>query len=58
MTSTTFSFDVANATGQLSDGMTREIDDPSNGTVRALPFWSTNGGEDGSREFYVHNMRH
>jgi hypothetical protein len=51
MTSTTFSFDKANSTGQLGDGMTRDI--VANGTVRVLPFWSTIGGEDGNREFCV-----
>ncbi|KAF9463775.1 beta-lactamase/transpeptidase-like protein [Collybia nuda] len=43
MTSTTYSFDVANASGQLADGLTRR-----NGVVRAYPFWSTLGGEDGN----------
>ncbi|KAF9463773.1 beta-lactamase/transpeptidase-like protein [Collybia nuda] len=43
MISTTYSFDVANASGQLADGMTRR-----NGTVRAYPFRSALGGEDGN----------
>lgn len=43
MNSTTYSFDVANASGQLADGMTRQ-----NGTVRAFPYWSKISGEDGN----------
>lgn len=35
MTSTTYSFAVANASGQLADGLTRQ-----NGTVRAFPYWN------------------
>ncbi|RDB29884.1 Gigasin-6 [Hypsizygus marmoreus] len=50
--STTFSYDVANASGQLADGIARKgIDyfkDPLGGTPQALPYWSTKGGEDGN----------
>jgi CubicO group peptidase (beta-lactamase class C family) len=51
MTSTTYSYDVANASGQLADGMTKQGNFSgnifANGTVRALPFWDQHGGEDG-----------
>jgi CubicO group peptidase (beta-lactamase class C family) len=55
MSSTTYSYDVSNSTGQLADGMTRQDaniskNPPELGTVRAFPFWSTAGGEDGNRE--------
>ena len=53
MNSTTYSFDVANATGKLSPGFAREnfsIADglPGTGTPRQLPFWFDKGGEDGN----------
>ncbi|KAG6844992.1 hypothetical protein H0H87_001935 [Tephrocybe sp. NHM501043] len=51
LTSTTFSYDIAKL-GHLADGMTRQgINFSENafvGTPRALPFWSTRGGEDGN----------
>jgi CubicO group peptidase (beta-lactamase class C family) len=57
MTSTTYSYDVANAGGQLADGMTKQGNFSgnifANGTVRALPFWAQDGGEDGNGELYL-----
>lgn len=55
MNSTTYSYEIANSTGELADGMTRQDVNRSNnpfelGTVRAFPFWSPTGGEDGNRE--------
>ncbi|KAF9265205.1 beta-lactamase/transpeptidase-like protein [Marasmius fiardii PR-910] len=52
MNSTTYSFDVANATGRLSYGVSRENLSfagglPGTGTPRQLPFWYEAGGEDG-----------
>lgn len=56
MTSTTYSFDLANATGQLATGFARQYGGPADGplgyTVRKLPYWSTSGGEDGNSELY------
>jgi CubicO group peptidase (beta-lactamase class C family) len=59
LNSTTYSYDTAKASGQLADGMTRQgirfSENPlGNGTVRALPFWSTIGGEDGNGKLIVH----
>jgi len=56
LTSTTYSYDVANANGRLADGITKQgvklSENPlGNGTVRAMPFWSTIGGEDGNSKF-------
>ncbi|KAJ8081127.1 hypothetical protein PM082_017969 [Marasmius tenuissimus] len=53
MNSTTFSFDVADATGHLSRGVAREnlnLADglPGTGIPRQLPFWFDKGGEDGN----------
>lgn len=53
LSSTTYSYDTAKANGHLADGMTKQgvnvSENPlGNGTVRALPFWSTIGGEDGN----------
>jgi CubicO group peptidase (beta-lactamase class C family) len=52
MSSTTYSFDVANESGQLADGMTKQGNFSesifANGTLRALPFWAPIGGEDGN----------
>ncbi|KAL0953877.1 hypothetical protein HGRIS_005051 [Hohenbuehelia grisea] len=50
LNSTTFSFEAANKTGKLADGMDREdvvglLDD---GPARAIPYWSQTGGEDGN----------
>lgn len=56
MNSTTYSFDVANSSGQLADGMTKQLSSPKdifgNGTVRALPFWANIGGEDGNGKLF------
>jgi CubicO group peptidase (beta-lactamase class C family) len=56
MTSTTYSYDVANASGQLADGLTKQGNFSgnifANGTLRALPFWGQDGREDGNGEFY------
>ena len=56
--STTYSYDTAKASGQLADGMTRQgirfSENPfGNGTVRALPYWSTIGGEDGNSKSVI-----
>ncbi|RDB29989.1 Gigasin-6 [Hypsizygus marmoreus] len=51
MTSTTYSFEVANSGGQLADGMVRQVtnvSDPFGGIPRAMPYWSVTGGEDGN----------
>ncbi|KAJ8081130.1 hypothetical protein PM082_017972 [Marasmius tenuissimus] len=53
MNSTTYSFDVANATGKLSPGFAREnfsLADglPGTGVPRQLPYWYDKGGEDGN----------
>ncbi|KAK1235671.1 hypothetical protein PQX77_001091 [Marasmius sp. AFHP31] len=53
MDSTTYSFDVANATGRLSPGFAREnfsLADglPGTGVPRQLPYWYDKGGEDGN----------
>ncbi|KAG7088848.1 hypothetical protein E1B28_012802 [Marasmius oreades] len=53
MNSTTYSFDVANAGGKLSYGVSRENISfagglPGTGTPRQLPFWYEKGGEDGN----------
>jgi CubicO group peptidase (beta-lactamase class C family) len=54
MTSTTYSYGIANASGQLADGMMKQGNFSgnifANGTVRALPFWNQQGGEDGNCE--------
>ncbi|KAF5371351.1 hypothetical protein D9615_009703 [Tricholomella constricta] len=51
MSSTTYSYDVAKL-GHLADGIARQginyTEDPLGGTPRALPYWSTKGGEDGN----------
>ncbi|KAF9463776.1 beta-lactamase/transpeptidase-like protein [Collybia nuda] len=53
MNSTTYSFDVSNATGQLAEGMIRQGVDTSknpfgDGIIRSVPFtWLDAGGEDG-----------
>lgn len=52
---TTYSFDVANATGLVADGLARDnpnlANDPlGKGTVRALPYQRGEGGEDGNSE--------
>jgi CubicO group peptidase (beta-lactamase class C family) len=62
LTSTTYSYDTAKASGQLADGMTRQgikfSENPlGNGTVRALPFWSTIGGEAGNSKFVIHAQK-
>lgn len=52
MTSTTYSYDKAQASGQLADGMARQGINASvsvfSGTARALSYWATSGGEDGN----------
>lgn len=52
LTSTTYSYDVANASGQISEGMARQginkYVDVFRGNSRALPFWAPQGGEDGN----------
>ncbi|ESK85499.1 beta-lactamase [Moniliophthora roreri MCA 2997] len=53
MNTTTYSFDVANASGNLADGIARENFSmatglPGTGTPRFMPFWYKEGGEDGS----------
>ncbi|KAL0567548.1 hypothetical protein V5O48_014444 [Marasmius crinis-equi] len=53
MNSTTYSFDVANAKGVLSPGVTRQNLSlasglPGTGIPRQLPFWYKEGGEDGN----------
>lgn len=55
MNSTTYSFERANGTGNLADGFAVQITNGSgdpfgNGTVRVLPYWSPEGGEDGNGE--------
>lgn len=62
MNSTTFSFERANATGELATGMAREsINSTGNplerGIVRPLPFWSTSGGEDGNGQYLILSLR-
>ncbi|KAK7054311.1 hypothetical protein VNI00_003504 [Paramarasmius palmivorus] len=53
LNATTYSFDVANASGQFADGVCRENLDttaglPGIGTLRALPYWfGEDSGEDG-----------
>lgn len=59
LSSTMYSYDTAKASGQLANGMTRQgvkmSENPlGNGTVRAMPFWSTIGGEDGNSKFVIH----
>ena len=58
MNSTTYSYEVASATGNLADGMTRQgvnftANPFGNGTVRAKPFWSQVGGEDGNSVYQL-----
>ncbi|KAF8879112.1 beta-lactamase/transpeptidase-like protein [Infundibulicybe gibba] len=55
LTSTTYSFDVANATGNLADGMSRQrtpeeirTNPLGPGIPRPLPYFSPTGGEDGN----------
>ncbi|KAF4593587.1 hypothetical protein EYR40_008374 [Pleurotus pulmonarius] len=53
MNSTTYSFNVANATGNLADGFKKQQLNSSAspfdaGIPRALPFWAQVGGEDGN----------
>ncbi|KAF8884178.1 beta-lactamase/transpeptidase-like protein [Infundibulicybe gibba] len=55
LTSTTYSFDVANATGNFADGMSRQrtpneiMTNPiGSGIPRPLPYFSQAGGEDGN----------
>ncbi|EEB94826.1 hypothetical protein MPER_06299, partial [Moniliophthora perniciosa FA553] len=53
MKATTYSFDVANASGNLADGIARENHTlatglPGTGTPRTTPFWYKDGGEDGN----------
>ncbi|KAF8884170.1 beta-lactamase/transpeptidase-like protein [Infundibulicybe gibba] len=55
LNSTTYSFDVANATGNLADGMSRQrtpdeirTNPLGSGIPRPLPFFSPAGGEDGN----------
>ncbi|KAF9460612.1 beta-lactamase/transpeptidase-like protein [Collybia nuda] len=52
MTSTTYSFDVADGSGLLADGMIKQLTSPNdifgNGTIRAMPFWVPLGSEDGN----------
>jgi CubicO group peptidase (beta-lactamase class C family) len=57
MTSTTYSYWHAKASGNLADGMTRQgvnfTENPfGNGTVRAKPFWSQIGGENGNSVYH------
>ncbi|KAF4596497.1 hypothetical protein EYR38_007884 [Pleurotus pulmonarius] len=52
LNSTTYSFDVANATGDLADGFSKQQTNSSAspfdvGIPRAIPFWAQVGGEDG-----------
>lgn len=52
LNSTTYSFDVANATGNLADGFFKQQTNSSAspfdvGIPRAIPFWAQVGGEDG-----------
>ncbi|KAF8877047.1 hypothetical protein BD779DRAFT_1558877, partial [Infundibulicybe gibba] len=42
---TTYSFDAANATGNLADGMSHPL---GPGIPRPLPYFSPTGGEDGN----------
>lgn len=63
LSSTTYSYDTAKANGHLADGMTKQgvnvSENPlGNGTVRALPFWSTIGGEDGNSKPIVYENIH
>ncbi|KAF8884173.1 beta-lactamase/transpeptidase-like protein [Infundibulicybe gibba] len=53
--STTYSFNVANVTGRLADGMTRQLTSAevlanplAGGIPRPLPYFSQNGDEDGN----------
>lgn len=53
MDSTSYSYIVANSTGLLADGMTKQLTENStdpfgNGTTRAIPYWAKTGGEDGN----------
>ncbi|KAF8884177.1 beta-lactamase/transpeptidase-like protein [Infundibulicybe gibba] len=55
LTSTTYSFDVANATGNFADGMSRQrtpdearANPLSPGIPRPLPYFAPTGGEDGN----------
>lgn len=55
MNSTTYSFDVANATGNLADGFSRQginfTENPfAKGVTRVIPYWIQTGGENGNRE--------
>lgn len=52
LNSTTYSFDVANETGNLADGFFKQRSNLSAspfdvGITRAVPFWAQVGGEDG-----------
>lgn len=56
LNSTTYSFDVANATGNLADGFFKQQTNfPASpfdvGIPRAIPFWAQIWGEDGDRGF-------
>ncbi|KAK7054310.1 hypothetical protein VNI00_003503 [Paramarasmius palmivorus] len=53
MNSTTYSFDIADASGNLADGVCREnltltSGLPGTGRPRSLPYWFKDGGEDGN----------
>ncbi|KAI3621302.1 beta-lactamase class penicillin binding protein [Moniliophthora roreri] len=53
MNATTYSFDVADASGNLADGICRENFSlatglPGTGTPRFMPYWFKDGGEDGN----------
>jgi len=59
MTSTTYSSKVAAASGQLADGMARQVINTGDAKVifRALPFWYPSG-EDGSSKFLAVSTAH
>ncbi|KAL0946326.1 hypothetical protein HGRIS_012565 [Hohenbuehelia grisea] len=53
LNSTTYAFEVANATGNLADGFQREVSNVTAGPLdrgipHAIPYWSQFGGEDGN----------
>ena len=55
MTSTTYSSQVAIASGQLADGMVRQVINTGDGKVifRALPFWFPSGEDGNSKSLAI-----
>jgi CubicO group peptidase (beta-lactamase class C family) len=57
LTSTTYSFEIANATGRLANGMVKQIVREGTGSpsviFRSIPFWAPSGGEDGNGKLNI-----